>query len=60
MTERAGRPCLPSVARLATAGDAAVRRFPEVAACAAVSAFSATVLLGAESPDWPWPASSRC
>lgn len=54
MSEGTGRPRLPSVARLAAAGDAAVRRFPEVAACAGVSAFSATVLLGAESPDDWW------
>ena len=51
MKESAGRPRLPSVARVAGAGDAAVRRFPEVAVCAALSALSATVLLAAEPPD---------
>ena len=54
MKRPAGRPRLPSVARVAAAGDAAVRRFPEVAVCAAVSAFSAIVLLDAESPDVWW------
>ena len=54
MRGRAGRPRLPSAARVAAAGDAAVRRFPAVVACAAVSAFSATVLLGEESPEVWW------
>ncbi len=50
---------LPSVERVAAAVSAAVRRFPEVAVCAGVSALSAVVLVEAESveaesPDVWW------